>query len=264
MLCVLISAVCGPLVGLGCGSQRVASHPHPDSILERRHGALHSQRDVSSVWPTLRSLVRGQLGETRVRCGDHARTTCEISLSTVASLRSMEALVKRMRLCFSLMSSSTFSSSAFRPTSAEAVIASSSASSPARRCRKALQVSSSFPIASRSSCTYSRQRPRGLEDWHSVWIEARSALTSVFEGSLPPVPAALPFLPKIIPLLLSASSASAARSLSSPLDSISSFASSRLRTSRPWPCPLGSLSIDRVSTASPVLSTSSMVLPSSS
>merc|ERR1719152_307227 len=134
----------------------------------------------------------------------HARTTCERRRSICASLRMMEALAKRICTPFSLIISSTFSSSALRPTSAEVVVASSSESSPVRRWRSARQLSSSLPIDSRSSCTYSRQRPSGLDDWQRVWMDARSALTSPLEGILLPAPVALPFLPRMIPLLLSA------------------------------------------------------------
>mmetsp|Transcript_43508 Transcript_43508/g.114350 ORF Transcript_43508/g.114350 Transcript_43508/m.114350 type:complete len:229 (+) Transcript_43508:917-1603(+) len=97
-------------------------------------------------------------------------------------------------------------------------------------------------------------------------MDARSEFTSVLDGSLPPPPAApgLDFLPRMIPPPRSPSaSPSVGFSLSSPFCSISSFASSRLRTRRPWFCPPASDSIERVSTASPVLSTISIVDSSS-
>mmetsp|Transcript_9302 Transcript_9302/g.20954 ORF Transcript_9302/g.20954 Transcript_9302/m.20954 type:complete len:231 (-) Transcript_9302:533-1225(-) len=136
-----------------------------------------------------------------------------------------------------------------------AVVASSSASSTALRLRRARQVSNSFPIDSRSSWTYSRHRPSGLEAWQRVCMVARSVLISDLEGRLTWLPALPAFLPRMIPPSPPGSSRGVAMSLSVDCISISSFASRMLRTSLPCPLPVGS-----IRTAGSSATTSSCVL----
>mmetsp|Transcript_28184 Transcript_28184/g.76232 ORF Transcript_28184/g.76232 Transcript_28184/m.76232 type:complete len:357 (+) Transcript_28184:496-1566(+) len=181
----------------------------------------------------------------------------------VASFRMICAFACRMCPCFSLMRSSILASSACSETSDDAVAASSSASSFDRRRRSCRHVSSSLPIDSRSSCTYSRQRPSGLDAWQRVWIVVRSVVISFLLGSLTDEPVFAPFLPRMMPPSPSSSPIGSVPS-SSPGCSISALASSRLRTSLPWPSPVGSISMPACSPGPSIwLSTITIVSSSS-
>mmetsp|Transcript_6148 Transcript_6148/g.18353 ORF Transcript_6148/g.18353 Transcript_6148/m.18353 type:complete len:215 (+) Transcript_6148:488-1132(+) len=149
----------------------------------------------------------------------------------VASFRMICAFACRMCPCFSLMRSSILASSACSETSDDAVAASSSASSFDRRRRSCRHVSSSLPIDSRSSCTYSRQRPSGLDAWQRVWIVVRSVVISFLLGSLTDEPVFAPFLPRMMPPSPSSSPIGSVPS-SSPGCSISALACAPQRTTR--------------------------------
>eukprot|EP00966_Prymnesium_polylepis_P111247 2573278-Prymnesium_polylepis.2 len=79
------------------------------------------------------------------------------------------------------------------PTPQFALTGAAAAYAPIRTHRRSCRhVSSSLPIDSRSSCTYSRQRPSGLDAWQRVWIVVRSVVISFLLGSLTDEPVFAP------------------------------------------------------------------------